>query len=1110
MGPRQVQFVTADAALRRLQAVGEWLGKLPPSQEVLVLAPTRGAADDLLRRFAPRGRGLFGVHRLTLPQLAADLATSVLAADARAPMTALASEALAARCVERCGRRLTYFAPVAQAPGLPKALRSTLRELRLFEIDPGELLDIGLPGKDLATLSLAYEEELERWALTDEAGLLRRAARRAESGLHRLLDLPTVFLDLSPRSLVERRLLRALVRRTRAVCATAMAGDRPGLEALEEIFGHPPENLSDLDDPAEEAPSSGPRPTPRRLHRLRRHIFRPGATQEDTPPAEDDQSVVLLSAPGEGRECVEITRRIRALAADGLPFDRMAVLLRDPDTYIPLLEDALRRAGVPAFFTRGTVRPHPAGRAFLALLACAGENLAASRFAEYLSLGQVPATDDEGKPPQVEVPWVFPQGEQLVFKSLLVPSEDDTEKEEPHESDETPVIAGTLQAPQRWERLLVDAAVLGGRDRWQRRLDGLEAEIRLRLRHLESEDRGDRRRLETQLDRLGYLKRFALPLIDDLAALPESATWGRWLEALAHLASRALRQPERVIEVLSELHPMERVGPVGLDEVRRVLEERLTFLRAEPPNRRYARVFVATLDEARGRAFEAVFLPGLAEGIFPRRAHEDPLLLDVHRRRLKAPLPTQRQRIDEERLLLRIAAGAAERRLVVTWPNLDVLHGRARVPSFYALDLLRATEGRLPDLRQLEERAARGSESILGWPAPRRAETAIDAAEFDLSVLEPLLRGTDQDVTSRGRYLVHTNERLARALRVRFRRWQDKLSSADGLVHATHPKTAEALAGERLRKRSYSPTALQNFAACPYRFLLASVHRLRPRDEVAWLEQLDPLTRGSLFHEVQFELFRTLEEHQLLPIREDDLSVVLEFCDRTLEAVAARYEEELAPAIPRVWRTEIENLGTDLRGWVQAVASAREPWRPAHFEFGFGLPDRLPEQNLGENRHEAMILDGKRLRGAIDLVETDDQRGVLRVTDHKTGVAPFERHLVVGRGEILQPLLYALAAEVHLARTVESGRLFYCTRRGGYEVREVPLTDQNRVAVGQVLEIIDNALASASLPAVPREGACRFCDFRMVCGPLEEVRSGRKVRANAGALAGLAFVRNSP
>ena len=77
-------------------------------------------------------------------------------------------------------------------------------------------------------------------------------------------------------------------------------------------------------------------------------------------------------------------------ARRGVPFDRMAIALRAPQHYAGLLEHALERAGVPVYFERGTRRPHPGGRAFLSLVACALDNLSARRFAEYLSLGQVP------------------------------------------------------------------------------------------------------------------------------------------------------------------------------------------------------------------------------------------------------------------------------------------------------------------------------------------------------------------------------------------------------------------------------------------------------------------------------------------------------------------------------------------------------------------------------------------------------------------------------------------------------------------------------------------------------------------------------------------------
>ena len=66
------------------------------------------------------------------------------------------------------------------------------------------------------------------------------------------------------------------------------------------------------------------------------------------------------------------------LAGEGVPFDRVAILLRNPERYQPLVEEALRRAGIPSYFSRGSARPDPAGRAFLALLACAADNCSAS------------------------------------------------------------------------------------------------------------------------------------------------------------------------------------------------------------------------------------------------------------------------------------------------------------------------------------------------------------------------------------------------------------------------------------------------------------------------------------------------------------------------------------------------------------------------------------------------------------------------------------------------------------------------------------------------------------------------------------------------------------
>ena len=61
------------------------------------------------------------------------------------------------------------------------------------------------------------------------------------------------------------------------------------------------------------------------------------------------------------------------------------------------------------------------------------------------------------------------------------------------------------------------------------------------------------------------------------------------------------------------------------------------------------------------------------------------------------------------------------------------------------------------------------------------------------------------------------------------------------------------------RHRPYSLSALQRFAACPYQFLLAAIHRIEPWEEPEPIVRMDPLTRGSLFHRDQAEFFRELQ-----------------------------------------------------------------------------------------------------------------------------------------------------------------------------------------------------------------------------------------------------------
>jgi ATP-dependent helicase/nuclease subunit B len=248
------------------------------------------------------------------------------------------------------------------------------------------------------------------------------------------------------------------------------------------------------------------------------------------------------------------------------------------------------------------------------------------------------------------------------------------------------------------------------------------------------------------------------------------------------------------------------------------------------------------------------------------------------------------------------------------------------------------------------------------------------------------------------------------------------------------------MAAHQLGARSYSPTALQDYARCPYRFFLRAIHRLSPREVPAEIDELDPLQRGSLFHAAQFQLFERLRQRGLLPVRTANLEAAWEQLDAVLAEVAARYQDELAPAIPRVWEDGVASIRSDMREWLRRASKDDAGYVPWRFELSFGLagrPERRHEDT--ESVAQAVALDcGIQLRGSIDLVERDPS-GTARVTDHKTGRAEGKKNELVRGAKSLQPLLYALAAEKLLAdeAKVASGRLYFCTLYGAFTAREL-------------------------------------------------------------------------
>jgi RecB family exonuclease len=338
-------------------------------------------------------------------------------------------------------------------------------------------------------------------------------------------------------------------------------------------------------------------------------------------------------------------------------------------------------------------------------------------------------------------------------------------------------------------------------------------------------------------------------------------------------------------------------------------------------------------------------------------------------------------------------------------------------------------------------------------------------------------------------YLLNANPHLARSLRFRARRWTvQSWKPADGLIASTEAGRA-AIAAHAPGQRSFSPTALEQLAQCPYRFALKTIARLEPREQPEAIETLGPLERGSLIHDVQFELLGELRDAGLLPVT--SLESVRDRVDAVLARVAARYRDDLCPAIDRVWDDGIATIGADVREWVRRMAEQPE-WIPRRFELAFG-PVRGGARDPA-SRPEPVVLDlGISLRGSIDLVE-EHASGALRATDYKTGIARVKPGAIVHKGQSLQPVLYALVLERLFAPAlVEGGRLYYCTTKGEFRTVDVALGDEARAAARTLVDALVERFDQAAFPAAPEKDACTYCDFRPICGPYELLRTRPKL-----------------
>ena len=306
-------------------------------------------------------------------------------------------------------------------------------------------------------------------------------------------------------------------------------------------------------------------------------------------------------------------------------------------------------------------------------------------------------------------------------------------------------------------------------------------------------------------------------------------------------------------------------------------------------------------------------------------------------------------------------------------------------------------------------------------------------------------------------------------------------------------------------QRTLSATALERYAACPYRFFLANILGVHAVEEPEEGGELSVLDRGSLMHEILEAWVQNWlnQKRPDWPEYAHDPDPLLEVANAKLDE--AEKKRQLGP--PGIADGLRRQVLDDLEQARQAEAkrAAAEPnWRPRSVERKF----ENVELDAGEDR--VLIVNGR-----IDRVD-EAPGGRRRAIDYKTGKHRRDAAEAFRSGYLMQlPLyLYAMEQDDRGELAASTAEFFYVSAKGGFQ-RE-PLDGSELAAHGtpdaltpadeleHVLETISDGIVNGAFFPFPFRSAqkkpddthCKWCDFQPACNSQVAPRYITKQRRN--------------
>ncbi len=732
----------------------------------------------------------------------------------------------------------------------------------------------------------------------------------------------------------------------------------------------------------------------------------------------------ILSAPGEPREAMEAIRWLVGAAREGsVPYGELALLYRTSDPWLPLLVEILDAAEVPHFLADGQPLDRTrAARALLLLLQVRSENLARRPVIDLFSLTQ----EDEGA--------------------------------------------------SSWGRASTVAGVVRGIEDWRARLSRFSAPAS----GAAAED--DRAFHALRAPAAKLLKRVE-ELNEGLSGVPESGRWRDIAQKLVTILERCVgRDPSfpRVAEQLTALGALDDVSsPVDLSRFAEVLARALQRPTRDPERDGHFQrsgIFIGDVIDARLLTFHAMAIVGLVERTFPRPPRQDPILLDEEREHINrligaARLPLHIRRLDEERLYFTMACRAAAGNLLLSYPRLDPASARPRSASPFLLRAASDLEGRPIDHHALD-RLVRTTRISLAAPGPERAADALLPREFDLSLLRTVSPDPNEAIHRRRlASFVHGNPILQRALKAEEARWgESRFTPHDGVI--MRPALLDALRGiHDTRAQPLSSHRLEGYARCPLAYFMQNVLGLRDYEDPEKQQRLDPLRKGSLVHDILFDVFTHLRARGVLVLTPETLGMALDILEIAADRCFAAEEQRGTTGIPLVWQIDQERIRHDLALVLRNEAAEGGAFEPRYFEFRFGAEARAGSREDPDSTTAAVELDvpgggALRLKGVVDRIDVSADGSTIRVTDYKTGKLDKYRTNALKGGRTVQLPLYMLAvdrlvAPKHGGARTEAARYLSVDRRGEFKTvaYDAETMEQRRSDLAQVATTFANGVA---------------------------------------------------